>query len=77
MGVAWELVGLAMGQEAVKWNTTGEWRALERDQISPGQTDRVSGDAKSRTVAYSLTGDAVIATVLDTAIIETGKGEPR
>jgi hypothetical protein len=30
VGVAWELVGLAMGQEAVKWNTTGEWRALER-----------------------------------------------
>jgi hypothetical protein len=30
VGVTWELVGLAMGQEAVKWNTTGEWRALER-----------------------------------------------
>jgi hypothetical protein len=28
--VTWELVGLAMGQVAVKWNTTGEWRALER-----------------------------------------------
>jgi hypothetical protein len=29
---AWELVGLAMGQMAVKWNTTDEWRwrALER-----------------------------------------------
>ena len=24
-----ELVGLAMGQVAVKWSTTGEWRALE------------------------------------------------
>jgi hypothetical protein len=30
VGVTWELVGLAMGQVAVKWNTTGEWRALER-----------------------------------------------
>jgi hypothetical protein len=28
--VTWELVDLAMGQVAVKWNTTGEWRALER-----------------------------------------------
>jgi hypothetical protein len=26
VGVTWELVGLAMGQVAVKWNTTGEWR---------------------------------------------------
>jgi hypothetical protein len=29
VGVTWELVGLAMGQVAVKWNTTGERRALE------------------------------------------------
>jgi hypothetical protein len=29
MGVTWELVGLAMRQMAVKWSTTGEWRALE------------------------------------------------
>jgi hypothetical protein len=29
MGVTWELVGLAMRQVAVKWSTTGEWRALE------------------------------------------------
>jgi len=50
---------------------------LEQDPISPGQTGRVSGEAKSRTVAYSLTGDAVIATVLEMAIIETGKGEQR
>jgi hypothetical protein len=27
VGVTWELVGLAMRQVAVKWNTTGEWRA--------------------------------------------------
>jgi hypothetical protein len=28
VGVTWELVGLVMGQVAVKWNTTGEqWRA--------------------------------------------------
>jgi hypothetical protein len=26
VGVTSELVGLAMGQVAVKWNTTGEWR---------------------------------------------------
>jgi hypothetical protein len=26
----WELVGLAMGQAAVKWNTTDERRILER-----------------------------------------------
>jgi hypothetical protein len=30
VGVTWELVGLAIGQVAVKWSTTGEWRALER-----------------------------------------------
>jgi hypothetical protein len=24
VGVTWELVGLAMGQVAVKWNTTGD-----------------------------------------------------
>jgi hypothetical protein len=29
VGVTWELVGLAMRQVAVKWSTTGEWRALE------------------------------------------------
>jgi hypothetical protein len=29
-GVTWELVGLAMGQVAVKWNTTGERRTLAR-----------------------------------------------
>jgi hypothetical protein len=29
VGVTWELMGLAMRQVAVKWNTTGEWRALE------------------------------------------------
>jgi hypothetical protein len=28
--VTWELVGLTMGQAAVKWNTTDERRALER-----------------------------------------------
>jgi hypothetical protein len=30
VGVTWELVCLAMGQVAVKWNTTSEWRASER-----------------------------------------------
>ena len=30
VGVTWELVGLTMGQVAVKWNAMGEWRALER-----------------------------------------------
>jgi hypothetical protein len=30
VGVIWELVGLAMGQAAVKWNTTDERRVLER-----------------------------------------------
>jgi hypothetical protein len=30
VGVTWELVGLAMGQVAVKWNTTDERRVLER-----------------------------------------------
>jgi hypothetical protein len=29
VGVTWELVGLAMRQVAVKWNMTGERRALE------------------------------------------------
>jgi hypothetical protein len=29
VGVTWELVGQEMRQVAVKWNTTGEWRALE------------------------------------------------
>jgi hypothetical protein len=29
VGVTWELVGLAMRQVVVKWNTTGEWWALE------------------------------------------------
>jgi hypothetical protein len=29
VGVTWELVGLAMARQvAVKWSTTGEWRAL-------------------------------------------------
>jgi hypothetical protein len=28
--VTWKLVGLEIGQVAVEWNTTGEWRALER-----------------------------------------------
>jgi hypothetical protein len=28
--VTWELVGLAMGQVAVNWNTTDERRVLER-----------------------------------------------
>jgi hypothetical protein len=37
VGVAWELVGLAMGQVAVKWNTMGEWRALERVRESGGR----------------------------------------
>jgi hypothetical protein len=27
VGVTWELVGLAMGQVAVKWNTMGKRRA--------------------------------------------------
>ena len=31
--VTWELVGLAMGQVAVKWNTTGEWRALASERV--------------------------------------------
>jgi hypothetical protein len=30
VGVTWELVGLAMRQVAVKWNTTDERRVLER-----------------------------------------------
>jgi hypothetical protein len=30
VGVTWELVGLAIRQVAVKWNTTGERRALEQ-----------------------------------------------
>jgi hypothetical protein len=30
VGVTWELVGLAMGQVAVKWNAMGERRALEQ-----------------------------------------------
>jgi hypothetical protein len=29
VGVTWELVGLAIRQVAVKWSTTGEWRALD------------------------------------------------
>jgi hypothetical protein len=30
VGVTWELVGLAMRQVAVKWNTMDEKRVLER-----------------------------------------------
>jgi hypothetical protein len=30
VGVTWELMGLAMRQVAVKWNTTDERRVLER-----------------------------------------------
>jgi hypothetical protein len=39
VGVALELVGLAMRQVqvAVKWSTTGEWRALEIGVMSTGK----------------------------------------
>jgi hypothetical protein len=33
VGVTWELVGLAMGQVAAKWNTTDERRVLERVRV--------------------------------------------
>jgi hypothetical protein len=48
--VTWELVGLAMGQVAVKWNTTGEWRALigvsVGEENDMGRSGQIGGGGK-------------------------------
>jgi hypothetical protein len=45
VGVTWELVGVA-----VKWNTTGEWRALERvrerKEGDMGRSGQIGGGGK-------------------------------